>query len=108
MSNARALPAELKVPLKLPQLREMKLSRTVTYLYCDYYFEHFLPQLFNEHRAYFAKAGRGFGEDVFHAMWFLLFEHFRPANALEIGVYRGQTITLMKLLSRHFNFQCEI
>jgi methyltransferase family protein len=107
-SNARALPEELKTLLKLSQLQKMNLSRTTAYLYCDYYFEHFLPKLFREHRAYFVTSQRGFGEDAFHAMWFLLFEHFRPANALEIGVYRGQTITLMKLLGRHFNFQCDI
>jgi hypothetical protein len=107
-SNARALPDELKVPLTLAQLQEKNLSRTTAYLYCDYYFDNFLPKLFGEHRAYFVAGLRGFGEDAFHAMWFLLLEHFRPANALEIGVYRGQTITLMKLLSRHFNFQCDI
>jgi hypothetical protein len=107
-SNARALPEELKVPLTLAQLREKNLPRTMAYLYCDYYFEHFLPKVFREHRAYFVAGQRGFGEDAFHVMWFLLFEHFRPANALEIGVYRGQTMTLMKLLSRQFNFQCDI
>jgi hypothetical protein len=41
-------------------------------------------------------------------MWFLLFQELRPKSALEIGVYRGQTITLWKLLSRHFNFDCQI
>jgi hypothetical protein len=108
ISNARALPAELKTPLKLAQLQEKNLARTTAYLYCDYYFEHFLPQSLKEHRAYFVSGQRGFGEDAFHAMWFLLFEHFRPANALEIGVYRGQTITLMKLLSRELRFQCDV
>jgi hypothetical protein len=108
MSNARALPEELKATWKLAQLQERNLPRMAAYRYCNYYFEHFLPQLFREHRAYFAAERRGFGEDAFHAMWYLLFEHFRPSNALEIGVYRGQTITLMKLLSRHFNFQCDI
>lgn len=108
VSNGRSLPEKLKAPLTLTQLREKNLLRTMAYLYCDYYFEHFLPRMFREHRAYFATGQRGFGEDAFHAMWYLLFEHFRPANALEIGVYRGQTITLMKLLSRQFNFQCDI
>lgn len=107
-SNARALPRELKTPLTLTQLREKNLSRTMAYLYCDYYFSHFLPKQFREHRAYFVSNRRGFGEDAFHAMWFLLFEQFRPAIALEIGVYRGQTITLMKQLSRHFGFQCDV
>jgi hypothetical protein len=107
-SNARALPEEFKTPWKLAQLQKKNLDRTTAYLYCDYYFDHFLPRELRDHRAYFVTGRRGFGEDAFHVMWFLLFEHFRPANALEIGVYRGQTITLMKLLSNHFNFQCNI
>jgi hypothetical protein len=78
------------------------------YAYCNYYFDHFLPADVVEHRRYFSQKNRGFGEAAFHAMWFFLFEHFRPANALEIGVYRGQTITLWKLLSRSFGFTCEI
>jgi hypothetical protein len=107
-SNARALPEQLKTRLTLAQLRTKNLPRTTVYQYCDYYFDHFLPKLFREHRAYFALRGRGYGEDAFHVLWFLLFEQFRPANALEIGVFRGQSITLMKLLSRHFNFECHI
>jgi hypothetical protein len=107
-SNAHALPAEFKTSWNLEQLRAKNLARATAYLYCDYYFEHFLPKQFREHRAYFVTGRRGFGEDAFHAMWYLLFEHFRPANALEIGVYRGQTITLMKLLSRHFNFHGDV
>jgi hypothetical protein len=34
-------------------------------------------------------------------MWFLLFREFRPQNFLEIGVYRGQTLSLAALLQRH-------
>jgi hypothetical protein len=61
-----------------------------------------------EHRRYFASHRRGFGEDAFHSMWFLLFQEIRPASALEIGVYRGQTITLWKLLSHYFGFECHV
>jgi SAM-dependent methyltransferase len=107
-ANSYNLSGDLKVRWILAELRAKNLPRTTAYLYCDYYFEHFLPDLFKEHRAYFATGGRGFGEDAFHTMWFLLFEQFRPANVLEIGVYRGQTITLMKLLSRQLNFQCDV
>jgi hypothetical protein len=42
-----------------------------------------------EPRHYFNQCRRGFGEDAFHAMWFLLFRQFRPVSFLEIGVYRG-------------------
>jgi hypothetical protein len=106
--NTAALPQRLKRALTLAELQQEHLSRTEVYLYCDYYFDHFLPEEFREHRRFFSTAGRGFGEDAFHAMWFLLFQQFRPAHALEIGVYRGQTITLWKLLARHFGFECEV
>lgn len=61
-----------------------------------------LPEL-TEHRAYFAKNDRGFGEDAFHVMWWMLVREFRPASFLEIGVYRGQTLSLISLLHRHFD-----
>jgi hypothetical protein len=98
----------LKRPLSLPELRQLNLSRNEQYFYCVYFFDQFLPQVFREHRRFFAQNGRGFGEDAFHAMWFLLFQEFKPKRVLEIGVYRGQTITLWKLLSRHFNSECEV
>jgi hypothetical protein len=102
------LRSDLKKPLSFEQLQGLKLSRNEQYQYCLYYFDHFLPESVRAHRRYFVEGNRGFGEDAFHAMWFLLFEHFRPRAALEIGVYRGQTITLWKLVSRHFQFDCQI
>jgi predicted O-methyltransferase YrrM len=102
------LRGDLKRRLSLEQLRSLKLSPNEQYLYCVYYFDHFLPKSMRAHRRYFVEGNRGFGEDAFHAMWFLLFEHFRPKNALEIGVYRGQTITLWKLLARHFQFDGQV
>jgi hypothetical protein len=33
-------------------------------------------------------------------MWFLLVQEFRPVHCLEIGVYRGQALSLMALLQR--------
>src|SRR2546421_2714935 len=98
----------LKRPLALSELRPLGLSRNEQYFYGVYYFDHFLPESIQGHRRYFTQNRRGFGEDAFHALWFLLFQEFRPKHALEIGVYRGQTITLWKLLSRHFGFDCAI
>jgi Methyltransferase domain len=100
--------SDLKRPLSLSELCEQKLSRNQQYFYCLYYFDHFLPDAIRDHRRYFVEGNRGFGEDAFHVMWFLLFQHFHPRAALEIGVYRGQTITLWKLLSRHFQFDCHV
>lgn len=58
------------------------------------------PEELRRHRSYFTKSRRGFGEDTFHVMWFLLFTEFRIASFLEIGVYRGQVLSLAALLQR--------
>lgn len=60
------------------------------------------PETLRRHRAYFGKEGRGFGEDAFHVMWWMLFEKARPRRFLEIGVYRGQTLSLASMLQRMF------
>ena len=36
-------------------------------------------------------------------MWYYIFKNYRPQNVLEIGIYRGQTLSLFQLLSDHFN-----
>jgi hypothetical protein len=99
---------ELKQHLSLEELQRRHLSRNEQYFFCVHFFDHFLPHPIKHHRHYFSQGGRGFGEDAFHAMWFLIFEKLCPKTALEIGVYRGQTITLWKMLSRHFTFECSI
>jgi hypothetical protein len=73
---------------------------------CFHYFHTRLPEPLREHRAYFETGGRGFGEKAFHVMWFLLFREFQPASFLEIGVFRGQTLSLAALLARHFKSDC--
>jgi hypothetical protein len=60
------------------------------------------PARLRSHRAYFLSERRGFGEDAFHVMWWMLFRELRPARFLEIGVYRGQTLSLAALLQREF------
>src|SRR5271170_7558190 len=79
---------------------------TAFYIRCFHYFHVGLPESLREHRKYFTQQGRGFGEDAFHTMWYLLFREFQPADFLEIGVFRGQTISLAALLARHFNLNC--
>ena len=69
---------------------------------CFHYYHTRLPQPLREHRAYFETNRRGFGEKAFHVMWFLLFREFSPRSFLEIGVFRGQTLSLAALLARHF------
>jgi hypothetical protein len=80
---------------------------TTFYLQCCCYFDRILPPELRQHRRYFTENQRGFfGEDAFHAMWFLLFREFRPASFLEIGVYRGQSLSLAALLARTFQADC--
>ena len=70
------------------------------YLDCFRAFHLRLPAELREHRAYFTTGGRGFGEDAFHTMWSMLFTRFPIRSYLEIGVFRGQTLTLAALLQR--------
>jgi Methyltransferase domain len=81
---------------------------TEFYLDCFRYFNQQLPAEAREHRAYFRKRRRGLNEDAMHVMWFLLFREFKPATFLEIGVYRGQTISLAALLSRMNGRACRV
>jgi len=78
------------------------------YGYFHDFFWHKAPRWLRDHRAYFKECQRGFGEDAFHAMWYLIFRDFKPGTALEIGVYRGQAISLWGLLSRYFGLNTEI
>lgn len=59
-----------------------------------------LPESIRRHRRYFQEDRRGFGEDAFHVMWWMLFQKYRPTRFLEIGVYRGQTLSLAALLQQ--------
>ena len=111
-----AIPRQQREILKRPGLTkfvrtdwERSLRHpTEFYLDCFRYFHHQLPAEIQEHRRYFSENRRGFNEDAMHVMWFLLFEEFKPASFLEIGVYRGQTLSLAALLSHRNNIACEV
>lgn len=70
------------------------------YLNTYRYFTFFADKEIVEHRNYFKKNKKGFGEDSFHIMWQLLYDKFQYENFLEIGVYRGQTISLNSLIAK--------
>jgi hypothetical protein len=78
------------------------------YLRSVEFFDRSLPEEFRAHRTYFTQHGRGFGEDAFHTQWFLLFREFRPQSFLEIGVFRGQSLSLAALCARHFQSACHV
>ena len=75
-------------------------TRDEVYRFMNYLFNFGLSQEVKAHRSYFSKESRGFGEDALHAMWWLLFKEFNPKSCLEIGVYRGQVISLWALLAK--------
>ncbi len=81
-------------------------SRNELHAYMHRYFHKTLPAPLRQHRQYFEH--RGFGEDAFHAMWYLLLREFKPQNLLEIGVFRGQVISLWALISNHIDVHTRI
>jgi Methyltransferase domain len=58
----------------------------------------------SQHRLHVERNKAGFGDPAFHAMWDLLIEEaasrFKKVEMLEIGVYKGATISLWALISR--------
>jgi len=65
-------------------------------------------ELLKRHRQHVEKFNLGFGERPFHTLWREIVksqkENFR---FLEIGVYKGQVLSLVKLLSNHLNKKIE-
>ena len=57
-----------------------------------------------EHRKYIEVNRLGFGDAAFHSMWRMILreaaKRFAEVRALEIGVYKGQVISLWSLLAR--------
>lgn len=90
------------------ELTTVLYNRNKQYQYFHNFFWHLSPKWIKNHRNFFKKENRGFGEDAFHAMWYYIFFIFRPTNILEIGVYRGQTLSLFMLISTKFKLNAEI
>lgn len=79
---------------------------TAYYLNCARFFHQKAPDFLRAHRSFFKEGQRGFGEDSFHIMWHALFETCRPKSFLEIGVYRGQVLSLVTLLAQVAKSDC--
>jgi len=85
------------------------LNNDSSYEYFNYFYNFRLPKKYRRHREYFVQNQRGFGEDAFHAFWYVIFHHYNPHTCLEIGVYRGQVISLWNLLAEDLKIEsCEI
>jgi len=94
--------------MEINQINLNYKNRNSKYKYFHHYFWNIAPEWLIKHREYFSQNQRGFGEDAFHAMWYLIFKEFKPKNILEIGIYRGQTLSLFSLLSEKFKLNSEI
>ena len=94
---------------KLKTIDEIKIcDRNTIYKYFLDYFYFESRKNIRFHRYYFKKNKRGFGEDAFHGMWDYLFSVYKPKNILEIGVYRGQSISLFELISKNLKLKAEV
>lgn len=65
-----------------------------------------------KHRRYIEENNLGFGDRAFHYMWLLLlqylFERTDAPQLLEIGVYKGQVISLWDLIAKELGRKCEV
>ena len=66
----------------------------------------------NNHRKHVENEELGFGDPAFHFMWHLLLaaahERFGPIQAAEIGVFKGQVISLWALLAKDLEYELKI
>lgn len=65
-----------------------------------------------KHRDFVEQNDWGFGDRAFHYMWMLILldaaRNSAPVRALEIGVYKGQVISLWALIGREMRFDIAI
>lgn len=90
------------------ELSQNLRNRNENYDYFHHFFWNLSPKWLKEHRNYFSENSRGYGEDAFHAMWFFIFKEFRPKDILEIGIYRGQSLSLFSLLGIKMELETDI
>lgn len=68
--------------------------------------------LLAHHRRHVEEHHLGFGDSAFHAMWAALLPHafarFGTVRALEIGVFKGQVISLWSLLAREYHLDVRV
>jgi hypothetical protein len=68
--------------------------------------------LLARHRRHVENQKLGFGDPAFHALWARLLatavKQFGRVDALEIGVFKGQVISLWSLLAQHHNWPVRV
>ncbi len=92
---------------KFLEIHNKTRNRTKIYEAFNLWFS-FIEKKLIHHRKYFSIEKRGFGENAFHVMWYLLVKLFKPKNFLEIGVYRGQVLSLISYISKLENYEIEV
>ncbi len=90
------------------QSQIQNMNRNEVYKYFLFHFYKYSSNKIITHRYYFSQKKRGYGEDAFHSMWSYLFYKFQPVSILEIGVYRGQTLSLFKILSEQLGIISQV
>jgi predicted O-methyltransferase YrrM len=114
--RARAKLALERMKLEsLNERRELTFSQLMglehgneRFTYAFRYYTRRLPQVLRDHRHYFEQDGRSFGNAAFHALWYLLILERHPRRMLEIGVYRGQIISLWQLIANHIHLDIDV
>ena len=89
-------------------LSHQTFSASDLYCYFEFKFLWRAPFWLRKHRKYFSQENRGFGELPFHAAWNDIIVQLKPRTALEIGVYRGQVISLWQLIASKNKMQLEV
>nr|WP_294900124.1 class I SAM-dependent methyltransferase [uncultured Pedobacter sp.] len=83
----------------------------------DFIWEHFKEEvdrnpLLKNHRDYVEEKQAGFGDRCFHYMWYLLLQDLKERkdeiSCLEIGVFKGQVISLWALVSKNIGLKNKI
>ena len=66
----------------------------------------------SDHRTWVEAQEWGFGDRAFHAMWYMILSHLGQRSSdircLEIGVYKGQVISLWSLISQQMGVPLQI
>lgn len=75
----------------------------------DHYQQEFYKNLnLINHRVFVENNNLGFGERPFHALWNEIISSMSDVSFLEIGVYKGQILSLVKYLCKLQNKNCDI
>jgi hypothetical protein len=79
-------------------------NKTLDEIYSEFLTEYQNDDLLKNHRSHIEINNLGFGEKPFHVIWRELVK-LQSTNFkfLEIGVYKGQVLSLIKLLSNNYN-----